>query len=942
MQTLLGRHWHHLPPTEVLELLESDAQKGLDIFEVQHRQQRFGPNALTPKRGKSPLMRFLSQLGNPLIVILLIASVITALIKGPVDALIILAVVLINAIIGYVQEAKAENAIEALAQAMTTEATVIRSGERVRLSATELVPGDIVMLQAGDKTPADMRLIRGRDLQVAEAALTGESAPIKKDADAQLPVDIVLAERSTMVYASTLVTYGQGFGIVTATGDDTEVGRISQLISQAQKLQTPLTIRIAEFSHLILYAVLGVVAVAFLIGLLRGQSVVDTFTAAVAMTVAMIPEGLPAALTVTLAIGVSRMAQRRAIIRKLPAVETLGSVTVICSDKTGTLTQNQMTTQRIMAGGQQYTVTGIGYAPIGEILDKDGAIAPLDSASALRECLLAGLLCNDSDVVQDNGQWKAQGDPTEVALLAAARKAGLEAGAMEQRFPRLDAIPFDSQHRYMATLHTLSDGQADASERLVYVKGSLEVILERCAMAMDAQGQLTPLDLDQIHRDADEMAAQGLRLLAFARGQMAAGTNAVGHADIAGDLTFLGLQAMIDPPRPEVISAIRICQEAGIKVKMITGDHALTAAAIATQIGLSEPCDDGSPAEECVLTGGMLAEYSDAQLIEAVEDVAVFARVSPEQKLRLVEALQARNHVVAMTGDGVNDGPALKQANIGIAMGITGTEVAKEAADMVLTDDNFASIEAAVEEGRGVFDNLTKIITWVLPTNVGEGMILLLAVLLGIALPILPAHVLWINTVTAVTLGLVLALEPREPGIMQRSPRAPNAPILTPVLLRRVVLLGFCILVGAFGLYELALLAGSDVTHARTIAVNAIVMIQVFYLFNCRSLSKSMFQIGVFTNHWVFIGVTGMILLQLLFTYAPFMNTLFETAPLILVDWLRLIAVSFAAYLIIEFEKVLSRRKEPRKQNQTGSSSSIVARGAEERQAKIARKSRAR
>lgn len=906
MQTLLGRHWHHLPPSEVLELLESDAERGLDIFEVQHRQQRFGPNALTPKRGKSPLMRFLSQLGNPLIVILLIASVVTALVKGPVDALIILAVVLINAVIGYVQEAKAENAIEALAQAMTTEATVIRSGERTRIPATALVPGDIVILQAGDKTPADLRLLRTRDLQVAEATLTGESAPVKKEAHAVLPVDVVLAERSTMAYASTLVTYGQGVGIVTATGDSTEVGRISQLIAEAQELQTPLTRRISEFSHLVLYAVLGLAVVVFLTGLLRGQPVVDTFTAAIAMTVAMIPEGLPAALTVTLAIGVSRMAQRRAIIRKLPAVETLGSVTVICSDKTGTLTQNQMTTQRIMAGGRLYTVTGIGYAPVGEILERDGSVAPVDRG--LRECLLAGLLCNDSDVILDDGQWKAQGDPTEVALLVAAHKAGLEAAAMREKYPRLDAIPFDSQHRYMATLHAALNDQETALGRLVYVKGSLEVILERCNLAMDAHGQMVPLDADQVHQQADEMAAKGLRVLAFARGQMPAEASAVGHADITYGLTFLGLQAIIDPPRQEVISAIRTCFDAGIDVKMITGDHALTAAAIAAQIGLAAPCEDGTPSEQCVLTGTALAARSDAELINAVEDVSVFARVSPEQKLRLMEALQARGHVVAMTGDGVNDGPALKQANIGIAMGLGGTEVAKEAADMVLTDDNFATIEAAIEEGRGVFDNLTKIIVWVLPTNVGEGLILLLAVLLGIALPILPAHVLWINTVTAGALGLVLALEPKEPGIMRRSPRAPDSPILTPTLLRRIVLVGLCILAGAFGLYELALLAGSDVAHARTVAVNAIVMIEVFYLFNCRSLSQSMFHTGVLSNRWVLVGVIGMTLLQLLFTYAPFMNAIFDTAPLTLADWLRVLAVSLAVYFLIELEKWLGRR----------------------------------
>ena len=911
MQTLLGKHWHHLPAPDVLELLESNLEKGLDIFEVQHRQGRFGPNVLTPRRGKSPLARLLAQFANPLILILLASSVITAVVKGPVDAIIILVVVLLNAAIGYVQESKAEKAIEALAQAMSAEATVIRAGERLRLPAKALVPGDIVFLQAGDKVPAELRLLRSRDLQVAEAALTGESAPIRKDAAVDLPVDVVLAERSTMAYASTLVTYGQATGIVIATGDATEVGRISQLISEAQELQTPLTRRIAEFSRLVMYAVLGLAAVTFLVGLLRGQPAADTFGAAIALTVAMIPEGLPAALTVTLAIGVSRMAQRRAIIRKLPAVETLGSVTVICSDKTGTLTQNQMTTQRIVAGGRAYTVSGGGYDPAGEILDADGVRAIAVNGGALWECLVAGALCNDSDVILQDGQWKAQGDPTEVAMLVAVRKAGLELAALQAQLPRLDAIPFDSQHQYMATLHAVPGVGPDA-ERCVYVKGGVEVTLERCVTAIDADGHAVALDIEAIRGEADRMAALGLRVLAFARGTLPPATTSVGHADVASGLTFLGLQAIIDPPREEVIPAIRACQEAGIRVKMITGDHALTAAAIATAIGLAQPCGDGSPSEGCVLTGRDLAGFSDAALASVVDDVAVYARVSPEQKLRLVEALQLRGHVVAMTGDGVNDGPALKQANIGIAMGITGTEVAKEAADMVLTDDNFATIEAAVEEGRGVFDNLTKIIIWVLPTNVGQGLILLLAVVLGIALPILPAHVLWVNTVAAGILGLVLALEAKEPGIMQRPPRAPNAPILSRALIQRVGLVGVCILLGAFGLFELAVLTGIDVAQARTIAVNAVVMIEVFYLFNCRSLSQSMVHVGLFSNPWVLAGVVVMVLLQLLFTYAPFMNRLFETAPIDLVDWARVLGVSVLTYWVVELEKSLRRRREER------------------------------
>lgn len=906
MQTLLGKHWHHLSTTEVLQVLESDPQTGLDIFEVQHRQRHFGPNVLTPKRGKSPLVRFLLQFKNPLILILLASSVITALIKDPVDAVIIAAVVLINAVIGYLQESRAEKAIEALAQAMTTEATVVRAGEAQRISAAELVPGDIVILQAGDKVPADARLLRSRDLQVAEAALTGESVPIQKQADAQLPVEAVLAERSTMVYASTLVTYGQGTGVVTATGDDTEVGRISLLIAEAQELETPLTRKIAQFSRLVLYAVLALAGVTFAAGVLRGNPAIETFTAAVALTVAMIPEGLPAALTVTLAIGVSRMAQRRAIIRKLPAVETLGSVTVICSDKTGTLTQNQMTVQQVVAGGLRYTVTGAGYEPSGEIMREGKPVEAADESAALRECLLAGLLCNDSALVEKDGHWAARGDPTETALIVAAHKGGLVAATLEKQLPRLDGIPFDSQYQYMATLHSQEDAPG---ERLAYVKGAVEVILERCDAALDADGRAVALDPAQVQRDVERMALQGLRVLAFARRVMPPEAASLRHADIAFGLTFLGLQGLIDPPRQEAISAIGVCQEAGIKVKMITGDHALTAAAIATQIGLAEPCPDSSPPQDCVLTGRGMADYSDAQLIETVDRIAVFARVSPEQKLRLVEALQARGDVVAMTGDGVNDGPALKQADIGIAMGIAGTEVAKEAADIVLTDDNFATIEAAVEEGRGVFDNLTKIIVWILPTNVGEGLILLLAILLGIALPILPVHILWINTVTTGVLGLVLALEPKEPGIMKRPPRAPNAPILTRELTWRVLLVGAYILVGAFGLYELGLWTGSSAAQARTVAVNAIVMIEVFYLLNCRSLTQSMFRVGVFSNKWVAIGILGMVALQALFTYAPFMNNLFLTAPINLADWTRVLGVSLLGYLVVELEKWMRRRK---------------------------------
>ena len=899
MQTLLSKHWHHLPHDEIRELLDTNVQQGLDLFEVQHRLKRFGPNALTPRKGKSPLMRFLLQFHNPLIYVLLAASVVTAVVKGPVDAGIIAGVVLVNAIVGYIQEARAENAIAALAESMVAEATVLRAGKKQRLPATELVPGDVILLQSGDKVPADARLVQSRELQIAEAALTGESVPVEKSADLVLPVDTPLGDRRNMLYATTLVTYGQGVGIVTATGDHTEIGRISQLISQAQELETPLTRKIGEFSRLLLYALLGVAALAFIIGLLRGQPLAETLTTAIALAVASIPEGLPAAVTVTLAIGVSRMAQRRAIIRKLPAVEALGSTTVICSDKTGTLTQNQMTVQTIVAGGQTFTVEGGGYMPVGRILTAGVVLADDNLPPALRATLEAGVLASDSHLLNEGDRWSIQGDPTEGALLVAAHKVGLTEAALTQRFPRLDVIPFESAHQYMATLHATGD---DSAPRRVLVKGSVEALLARSAQALDAEGRPASVDREAIQQAVDALAARGLRVLAFAEKQLPATATGLQHADIAEDLTFLGLQGMMDPPRAEAVVAVRASQEAGIRVKMITGDHPLTAAAIAREVGMKNA--------DSVLTGSQLAALSDAELIEAAQDVGVFARVTPEQKLRLVEALQARGHVVAMTGDGVNDAPALKQADIGVAMGITGTDVSKEAADMVLTDDNFATIEAAVEEGRGVFDNLTKIITWTLPTNLGEGLVILAALLLNEVLPILPVQILWINMATVAVLGLVLALEPREPEIMRRPPRDPDAPILTGALIRRIVLVGTLILIGAFGLFEWELRRGASLEAARTVAVNLVVFVELFYLFNSRSLTHSPFKIGLFSNRWVWLGVGMMIALQAAFTYVPFMQTIFSSAALGLDEWWRILVFSAVSFVVVEVEKALTRRNQ--------------------------------
>jgi cation-transporting ATPase F len=884
MNSLLGKHWHHLPSGEVLDLLDTDLQHGLDFFEIKHRHGRFGLNVLTPKKGKIPLVRFLLQFNNPLVIILLVASLVTAVLKDPADAVVIFGVVLINAIIGYIQESRAEQAIAALAKTMTTEAVVIRSGKVVRLPAAELVPGDIVQLQAGSRVPADLRLVASRDLQVTEAALTGESLPVEKDADLLMPHEAVLAERRNMAYASTLVTYGTATGAVVATGDGTEVGRISQLISSAAELETPLTRKIGQFSRLLLIAILAFSALTFGIGVLRGLPVVDTLMAAIALAVSAIPEGLPAALTVTLAIGVSRMARRRAIIRNLPAVETLGSTTVICSDKTGTLTQNQMTVQEIHTLGGRYHVKGVGYQPEGTISGN------WLQDTAVTETLKAGLLCNDSQLVEVEGRWTVQGDPTEGALLAASRKGSLVPDLTA--YPaRLDSIPFDSQHQYMATLHT--DGT-------IYIKGAAEVLLDRCAGALDPSGQATDCGSEIFRQAMESLASQGLRVLAFARLEKP-GTQKINFDDITG-LTLLGLQGMIDPPRPEAVNAIRASQRAGIAVKMITGDHALTAAAIGRQIGL---CSDDCAV---ILTGAELAKMSDTELIEKAESVNVFARMAPEQKLRLVEALQARGHVVAMTGDGVNDAPALKQANIGVAMGITGTDVSKEAADMILTDDNFASIEAAVEEGRGVFDNLTKFIAWTLPTNLGESLVLLAAIVTGATLPILPIQILWINMVTAAVLGVALSLEPKEPDLMSRKPRKPNAPILDAMLIWRIVLVSVIILAGSFGLFEYELSRGASLSEARTVAVNVVIFVEIFYLFNARSLTRSPVQLGFFTNPWAVGGALVMTMIQLLFTYVPFMNTLFSSAPISVALWLDVLAVSLGAYVLVEVEKWLRRR----------------------------------
>ncbi len=886
---------------ELMKELDTTIEEGLSSSEVIKRQNQYGLNEIKQNRGTHPIIIFLGQFNQPLIYILLAASFITALLNEWVDSIVIFGVVIVNAIIGFVQEVKAKKAIESLGKSVLSEANVIRDGKRQRIPASQLTIGDIVLLKSGDKTPADIRLINVRELQIDESALTGESVPVIKSIDV-IEKNTTLAERTNMVYSSTLVTYGVGRGIVVAIGNNTEIGKINQMIATADILETPLTKLIGRFSKLLLVVIMSLAGVTFLVGYLRGEKLFDMFMAAVALAVGAIPEGLPAALTITLAIGVSKMAKRRAIIRKLPAVETLGSTNIICSDKTGTLTKNQMTVQYIFTTEHSYKVSGIGYEPKGEFIADNHNNNPLDDL-VLKECLTAGMLCNDSNLVSVDNSWSIEGDPTEGALLVSAMKNGLSRDAILKEMPNLDTIPFESEYQYMATLHK----NTKSENNIVYVKGSIESILARSSKVLLSSGEIVSLNAKSCIEASDGFAKRGLRVLAFACLTVNKSKSSIAHADVEENLVFLGLQAMIDPPRSEAIQAIQACHNAGIVVKMITGDHELTALSIAQMIGIAEKNQKLSELQ--VLSGKRIAEFSDQELLDIVEKVNVYARVTPEQKLRLVKSLQFHGDIVAMTGDGVNDAPSLRQANIGIAMGITGTDVAKETADMILTDDNFATIEAAVEEGRGVYDNLVKFITWTLPTNFGEGLVILLAIVLGMALPILPVQILWINMTTAILLGLMLAFEKIEPDIMSRPPRKSSQPILTPYLIIRICIVGALLCAGSFGFFSYAISIGKSEAFARTIAVNIFVFGELFYLFNCRSLKYSMFKVGVFSNPMIWIGVTIMILLQILYTYAPFMNIAFHTEPIGLTEWIWIIISGLIIYAIIGFEKFLRNIK---------------------------------
>ncbi len=886
--------WHSESEKDVFESLQTLVD-GLSKEEINNRLVKYGPNRIAETKTRGPLLRFLYQFHNVLIYVLIVAAVVTAILQHWVDAGVIFGVVFINAIIGFVQEGKAEDALRAIRQMLSPNAEVMRAGRRLTIPAQELVPGDIVLLQSGDKVPADLRLFRVKGLQLQEAALTGESMAVAKITDV-VAEQAVIGDRYNMAFSGTIVTHGQGSGVVVETGAQTQLGLISTLVADVETVTTPLLRQMAQFGHMLTIGILIIAALNFAFGVLvHDYLLADMFLASVSLAVAAIPEGLPAIMTITLAIGVQRMARRNAIIRKLPAVETLGAVTVICSDKTGTLTRNEMTVRSMSTSRHLFEFAGAGYDPHGAISLDDKEVQT-EQRPLLSEALRAAILCNDAVLENNNNDWLVHGDPTEGALLVAGLKAGLDLELEAKNYPRTDLIPFESEHRFMATLH-----HSHKNEAFIYLKGAPERVLEMCAYQRSYDGQ-QPLDKDYWLAGLEAMAERGQRVLAIALKPVAFDQLELGFADVEDGLTMLALFGLIDPPRTEAIKAVQICSRAGIRVKMITGDHGITARAIARQLKFNNV--------ENILTGQDIDLMSEDDLRKSVLDVDVYARVNPEHKLLLVRLLQEQGQIVAMTGDGVNDAPALKRADVGTAMGQNGTEAAKEAAEMVLADDNFASITHAVEEGRTVYDNIKKAILFILPTNGGEALIILAAVLFGFKqLPLTAVQILWVNMITAVTLALALAFEPAEKNIMFRPPRNAHEPILTRYLIWRITFVSIILMSGTFGLFLWEMDSGASIEHARTVAVNTLVMFEIFYLFNSRYITASVFNREGFTgNPYVLIAIVILIVFQLGFTYLAPMQLLFGTTAIGIEIWLRILLVSSSVLFLVELEKYFSRQ----------------------------------
>lgn len=887
------KHWHAMPAEEVLAFHDSSPE-GLTQGQVEQRLEQFGPNRLPRAEGSHVVLRFLRHFHNILIYVLLGSAVITGLLEHWLDTMVILAVVIANAIIGFIQEGKAEKAMDAIRHMLAPQAQVIRDRERLSVAGESLVPGDIVLLEAGDKVPADLRLLSAHGCSIQEAILTGESVPSEKSLHLT-EQSSALGDRSNMAYSGTLIASGQATGVVVATGEQTEIGRISGLLSSVETLTTPLVSQMAVFASWLTFVILVAAGLLLAFGYYLGvHDFSEVFMAVVGLSVAAIPEGLPAVLSITLAIGVQAMAKRNAIVRRLPAIETLGAVSVICTDKTGTLTRNEMTVASVLTSRSLFSLDGLGYEPKGALKQDRSQVDPSQHAG-IEELARAASLCNDAVLKVQDGVWRVEGDPMEGALLTFSGKMDFDARIEQQHWARTDAIPFDAKHRFMATLNHDHEGHA-----CIFVKGAPERIMAMSQDQLDGDS-CEPLDLDYWQSKSDEIAALGQRVLAFAVKKVPEQKTILDHADVESGLSFLGVVGMIDPPRSEALAAVAECHTAGIRVKMITGDHSQTAAAIGKKIGLANASQ--------VLTGKEIDALDDHQLRQVVMECDIFARTSPEHKLRLVMALQSHGLTVAMTGDGVNDAPALKRADAGIAMGGKGSEAAKEAAALVLVDDNFASIVSAVKEGRTVYDNLKKVISWTLPTSTGEAMVIVLALLLGMVLPVTPIQILWINLITATTLGIALAFEPSEPDTMQRPPRARDEPLLNGHLVWHIVFVSILFMVGVFGIYHYAVAQAYSVDLARTMALNTLVIMEVFHLFFIRNFYSRVLnwkQVRGTPIVWLVVAIVA--LAQGLVTYWSPLQSVFATEAIHFADALLLLGIGCTLFVIIEAEKQVRLR----------------------------------
>jgi|TARA_Y100000766_G_scaffold176377_1_gene151455 magnesium-transporting ATPase (P-type) len=884
--------WHALTADEAITQLET-TRDGLSQEQVSQRLSSFGPNKLPEAPQASTLARFLKQFANLLVIVLMVAGILTAFLQHWIDTAVIFAVVIVNALIGVVQEGKAEKAMDSIRQMLALKAAVIRNGKRRTVAGEELVPGDVVLLEAGDKVPADIRLLSSHSLAIQESMITGESLPVEKGTS-KVEEGAALGDRQCMAFSGTNVTAGQATGVVVATGAHTEIGRIGGMLSGVQKLTTPLVEQMDVLAKWITGFILTVAVILLLVGtLVLNQPFTELFLAVVGLSVAAIPEGLPAVLTITLAVGVQAMAKRSAIVRVLPAIETLGSVSVICSDKTGTFTRNEMMVVSVQTAANDYDVDGEGYAPIGDVLFNDKPVHTAEQP-LLQEVARACALCNDAEIHHRDDNWSFEGDPMEAALVSFASKATFDEGEdFKARWRRTDVLPFDSTSQYMATLNHDHNGHG-----IILVKGAPEVVLKLCRVQQTAQGEEQSIDLTAWLDKAEALARKGQRVLAVAARSVPADHTVLSATDLQDSLCLLGLVGLIDPPRQEAISAVQTCLNAKIQVKMITGDHAVTAQAIGKQLGLTHT--------DKVLTGTELDALSDEQLKEAVQHTDVFARTTPEHKLRLVMALQSLGLTVSMTGDGVNDAPSLKRADAGVAMGLKGSEAAKEAAEVVLADDNFASIAAAVEQGRTVYANIKKVVSWTLPTNAGEALTIIVALLAGLPYPITPVQILWVNMITAVTLGMALAFEPTDAATMKKPPRPRGQALIQPALVWQIMLVGTLFFLAVFGIYQYAIKAGHDVEYARTLAMNMLVGLEIFYLFFVRTMNlRSISLAGVKGTKVVWSAVGVVVVAQLAISYIPVLQTVFGTHSPTLVDNLVIVLTGFALLIVLEIEKVV-------------------------------------